>query len=106
MTWAVLWGRRMSLMPGAPGASKLGAGVIVARPRSPAGPGSDPSFFGVGCPFAGGGPQTSRTISIRHELLNTPGDHLLALFFIEGTMNAESLFASEEEAKRQTLVRL
>jgi hypothetical protein len=28
------------------------------------------------------------------------------LFFIEGTMNAESLFASEEDAKRQTLVRL
>ena len=30
-----------------------------------------------------------------------PGDHL---FF--GRMNAESLFASDEEAKRQTLVRL
>ena len=32
--------------------------------------------------------------------------HFPVLFFIEGTMNAESLFASEEEAKRQTLVRL
>ena len=33
--------------------------------------------------------------------INSPGS-----LFIEGTMNAESLFASEEEAKRQTLVRL
>ena len=33
--------------------------------------------------------------------INSPGS-----LFIEGTMNAESLFASDEEAKRQTLVRL
>ena len=35
-----------------------------------------------------------------------PAHRLSRSFFVEGTMNAEGLFASEEEAKRQTLVRL
>ena len=30
--------------------------------------------------------------------------HRLSRFFVEATMNAEGLFASEEEAKRQTLL--
>jgi hypothetical protein len=35
-----------------------------------------------------------------------PAHKLSRSFFVEGTMNAEGLSASEEEAKRQTLLRL
>jgi hypothetical protein len=64
------------------GASKLKVGLIVARPRSSAGPRSHPSFFWFGIPFRGRGPSNveddfESTYSTRRFV---PGDHLLALF--------------------------
>ena len=89
------------------GASKIGVGVIVARAKESRRAWKPSVIFWFGIPFRGRGPSNVKDDFDRHELLNTPigpGDHLLALLF--GRMNAESLFASEAEAKRQTLVRL
>jgi hypothetical protein len=84
------------------GHQNWGREVIVARRRSPTAPGSRPSFFDLDFPFA-----DSSNVEDDFDFNTSigPGDTSW-LFFIEGTMNAESLFASEEEAKRPTLVRL
>ena len=71
--------------------------MIVARRRSPTAPGSRLSFFDLDFPFA-----DSSNVEDDFDFNTSIQAHLMALFF--GRMNAESLFASEEEAKRPTLV--